>query len=113
VLVQWSATSQVLSYSLQHHETVVVDILEKLPVPYGLVRFGVAPDHQEVKNCIATFEQVATVYARIDGMFIPSYTFYMCSLTLLFLMAAVELELWGAGKGLSVGNVLQHFKHRG
>eukprot|EP00127_Corallochytrium_limacisporum_P005875 Clim_evm20s214 gene=Clim_evmTU20s214 len=33
-----------------------VDILERLPLPYGLVRFGVAPDHPEVKNCIHTFE---------------------------------------------------------
>src|SRR5690349_9416581 len=28
---------------------VSVDIIEKLPTPYGLVRFGVAPDHPEVK----------------------------------------------------------------
>src|SRR4051812_17455469 len=27
----------------------VVDVYEQLPVPYGLVRFGVAPDHPEVK----------------------------------------------------------------
>ena len=27
----------------------VVDMYEHLPVPYGLVRFGVAPDHPEVK----------------------------------------------------------------
>ena len=26
-----------------------MDILDKLPVPFGLVRFGVAPDHPEVK----------------------------------------------------------------
>ncbi|KAH7371397.1 hypothetical protein BKA66DRAFT_444108 [Pyrenochaeta sp. MPI-SDFR-AT-0127] len=32
---------------------------EQLPVPYGLVRFGVAPDHPEVKNCQDTFEEVA------------------------------------------------------
>ena len=32
-----------------------VDILEKLPVPFGLVRFGVAPDHPEVKNVESTF----------------------------------------------------------
>lgn len=30
---------------------VKIDILERLPVPYGLVRFGVAPDHPEVKVC--------------------------------------------------------------
>lgn len=34
---------------LQHHDLVQVDIYEKLPVPFGLVRFGVAPDHPEVK----------------------------------------------------------------
>jgi NADPH-dependent glutamate synthase beta subunit-like oxidoreductase len=28
---------------------VKVDMLEALPVPYGLARFGVAPDHPEVK----------------------------------------------------------------
>lgn len=28
---------------------VHVDMYESLPVPYGLVRFGVAPDHPEVK----------------------------------------------------------------
>lgn len=26
-----------------------VDMYEQLPVPFGLVRFGVAPDHPEVK----------------------------------------------------------------
>lgn len=26
-----------------------MDIYEKQPVPFGLVRFGVAPDHPEVK----------------------------------------------------------------
>ena len=28
-----------------------VDMYEQLPVPFGLVRFGVAPDHPEVKVC--------------------------------------------------------------
>lgn len=27
-----------------------IDIIERLPTPYGLVRYGVAPDHPEVKN---------------------------------------------------------------
>jgi adrenodoxin-NADP+ reductase len=40
-------------------QDAVVDMYEKLPVPYGLVRFGVAPDHPEVKNCQDTFEDVA------------------------------------------------------
>jgi adrenodoxin-NADP+ reductase len=32
---------------------------EQLPVPYGLVRFGVAPDHPDVKNCQETFSEAA------------------------------------------------------
>ena len=27
-----------------------LDVFEKLPVPYGLVRYGVAPDHPEVRQ---------------------------------------------------------------
>ncbi|KAH6368725.1 hypothetical protein HBI34_124690 [Parastagonospora nodorum] len=40
-------------------EDAVIDMYEQLLVPYGLVRFGVAPDHPEVKNCQDTFEEVA------------------------------------------------------
>lgn len=36
-----------------------IDIIERLPVPFGLVRFGVAPDHPEVKNVINTFTKTA------------------------------------------------------
>lgn len=28
-----------------------IDMYEALPVPFGLVRHGVAPDHPEVKVC--------------------------------------------------------------
>ncbi|RAH40212.1 NADPH-adrenodoxin reductase [Aspergillus brunneoviolaceus CBS 621.78] len=38
----------------------VVDMYEKLPVPFGLARYGVAPDHPEVKNCEDKFTEVAT-----------------------------------------------------
>lgn len=38
---------------------VTVDIVEKAPVPFGLVRYGVAPDHPEVKNVINTFTKIA------------------------------------------------------
>lgn len=30
-------------------ENTAVDMFEELPVPFGLVRYGVAPDHPEVK----------------------------------------------------------------
>ncbi len=38
---------------------VKVDLFEKLPAPFGLVRYGVAPDHQMIKNVIKVFEQTA------------------------------------------------------
>ncbi|KAM5149624.1 NADPH:adrenodoxin oxidoreductase, mitochondrial isoform 2-T2 [Callospermophilus lateralis] len=44
---------------LKHHTQAHVDIYEKQLVPFGLVRFGVAPDHPEVKNVINTFTQTA------------------------------------------------------
>ncbi|XP_073671095.1 NADPH:adrenodoxin oxidoreductase, mitochondrial isoform X2 [Paramisgurnus dabryanus] len=44
---------------LKARQDAVVDIYERLPVPFGLVRFGVAPDHPEVKNVINTFTQTA------------------------------------------------------
>ncbi|XP_043820524.1 NADPH:adrenodoxin oxidoreductase, mitochondrial isoform X2 [Dromiciops gliroides] len=44
---------------LKHHPRAQVDIYEKQLVPFGLVRFGVAPDHPEVKNVINTFTQTA------------------------------------------------------
>ncbi|XP_060058705.1 NADPH:adrenodoxin oxidoreductase, mitochondrial isoform X1 [Erinaceus europaeus] len=44
---------------LKHHPRARVDIYEKQLVPFGLVRFGVAPDHPEVKNVINTFTQTA------------------------------------------------------
>uniref|UniRef100_A0A8D1ZTA7 NADPH:adrenodoxin oxidoreductase, mitochondrial n=1 Tax=Sus scrofa TaxID=9823 RepID=A0A8D1ZTA7_PIG len=44
---------------LKHHSRARVDIYEKQLVPFGLVRFGVAPDHPEVKNVINTFTQTA------------------------------------------------------
>jgi ferredoxin/flavodoxin---NADP+ reductase len=38
---------------------VSVDMFERLPVPFGLVRFGVAPDHQKIKSVIRAFDKVA------------------------------------------------------
>src|SRR6476469_8156858 len=36
-----------------------IDIIDKLPVPYGLIRFGVAPDHQSLKAVSRRYDQVA------------------------------------------------------
>ncbi len=40
------------------HE-VHVDLLEYLPTPFGLVRSGVAPDHQKLKGAIKVYEGIA------------------------------------------------------
>ena len=47
--------------ALLKHERVVVevDLYDRLPTPYGLVRLGVAPDHQKIKSVTAAFDRVA------------------------------------------------------
>jgi ferredoxin--NADP+ reductase len=36
---------------------VEIDLIERLPTPWGLLRAGVAPDHQEIKRLDATFDR--------------------------------------------------------
>jgi ferredoxin--NADP+ reductase len=36
-----------------------IDIFDSLPVPYGLIRSGVAPDHQSIKGVSRRYEKVA------------------------------------------------------
>ena len=36
-----------------------IDILDRYPVPYGLIRFGVAPDHQSLKAVSKRYDKVA------------------------------------------------------
>src|SRR6478752_5851362 len=38
--------------------TVQVDVFDRLPVPYGLVRYGVAPDHPKIKSIIGQLRRV-------------------------------------------------------
>ena len=47
-------------FLLKGDPDVHVDIYERLPVPFGLVRYGVAPDHQEVKNVTLRFDEIAS-----------------------------------------------------
>ncbi len=39
---------------------ISVDLFDRLPAPFGLVRYGVAPDHQKIKNVIKIYEKIAT-----------------------------------------------------
>jgi NADPH-dependent glutamate synthase beta subunit-like oxidoreductase len=40
-------------------EKARIDILDRYPVPYGLIRFGVAPDHQSLKAVSKRYDKVA------------------------------------------------------
>ncbi|MDX6651497.1 MAG: ferredoxin/flavodoxin---NADP+ reductase [Solirubrobacterales bacterium] len=44
---------------LMKREGVEVDMFDRLPTPYGLVRGGVAPDHPKIKSVIRVYEKTA------------------------------------------------------
>jgi ferredoxin/flavodoxin---NADP+ reductase len=44
---------------LRSGRAVAVDLIDRLPTPYGLVRAGVAPDHQKLKAAIRVYEKIA------------------------------------------------------
>jgi ferredoxin--NADP+ reductase len=58
--------------NLQNDElTFSIDLIERLPTPWGLVRSGVAPDHPKIKTVAKVFEKVATagnvrLFAHVD-----------------------------------------------
>jgi ferredoxin--NADP+ reductase len=64
---------------------VEVDLFDRLPTPFGLVRGGVAPDHQKIKSVTAAFDKVAAN---------PRFRFF----------GNVEL-----GKHLSVDDLRRHY----
>ncbi len=41
-------------------DRVFIDMFEKLPTPHGLVRSGVAPDHQKIKSVARVYDKIAT-----------------------------------------------------
>jgi ferredoxin--NADP+ reductase len=62
-----------------------VDMFDRLPTPYGLVRAGVAPDHQKIKAVTGAFDKVAAH---------PRFRFF----------GGVEL-----GKDVSVSDLREHY----
>ncbi|GIV62399.1 MAG: NADP oxidoreductase [Rhodothermaceae bacterium] len=44
----------------QEEFPVEVDLFDRLPTPYGLVRYGVAPDHEKIRNVIRMYERTAS-----------------------------------------------------
>jgi ferredoxin--NADP+ reductase len=43
----------------QPNLTIEIDMYDRLPTPYGLVRLGVAPDHQKIKSVTKVFDRTA------------------------------------------------------
>lgn len=44
---------------LKAHPSLVIDMIDMLPTPFGLIRYGVAPDHQDTKNVTNEFTEIA------------------------------------------------------
>lgn len=51
---------------------VSVDLIERLPAPFGLVRYGVAPDHPRIKEIIKALQRVL---AKPEVRFLGNVTF--------------------------------------
>ena len=41
-----------------HDPNILIDLIERLPVPYGLLRFGVAPDHPRIKGIARVLHEI-------------------------------------------------------
>jgi ferredoxin--NADP+ reductase len=52
-------TAQALQNSQTEDLKFSIDMIERLPTPWGLVRSGVAPDHPKIKTVAKVFEKVA------------------------------------------------------
>ena len=52
--------AQALQNSQNENLKFAIDMIERLPTPWGLVRSGVAPDHPKIKTVAKVFEKIAT-----------------------------------------------------
>lgn len=52
-------SAQALQNSQDENRVFAIDLFERLPTPWGLVRNGVAPDHPKIKSVAKVFEKIA------------------------------------------------------
>ena len=52
-------TAQAFQKAQSDDRTFAIDMIERLPTPWGLVRSGVAPDHPKIKTVSKVFEKIA------------------------------------------------------
>lgn len=60
-------TAQALNNSSDNERTFLIDMFDRLPTPWGLVRSGVAPDHPKIRTVTKVFEKIAAE---------PNYRFF-------------------------------------
>ena len=51
---------------LTSDEPVSVEVLDRLPAPYGLVRYGVAPDHVKMKSVIRVLQRPFSTLPELE-----------------------------------------------
>ena len=44
--------------ALTGHDEAAIDVIDRLPTPFGLVRYGVAPDHEKMKSVAVALRRV-------------------------------------------------------
>ena len=52
--------AQALQNLSNESQSFAIDMIERLPTPWGLVRSGVAPDHPKIKTVAKVFEKIAS-----------------------------------------------------
>jgi ferredoxin--NADP+ reductase len=53
-------TAQALNNSANEERKFLIDMFDRLPTPWGLVRSGVAPDHPKIRTVTKVFEKIAS-----------------------------------------------------
>ena len=54
-------------HAMQRLKQLRIDMLERLPAPHGLVRYGVAPDHDDMKNVTKKLDTMANEFVNWHG----------------------------------------------
>ncbi len=52
-------TAQALNNSCDNDRNFLIDMFDRLPTPWGLVRSGVAPDHPKIRTVTKVFEKIS------------------------------------------------------
>ncbi|MEV7632641.1 FAD-dependent oxidoreductase [Microbacterium sp. NPDC089318] len=59
-----------LAQAVKAHESigaVEIDLFESLPAPYGLIRYGVAPDHPRIKGIVTSLHEMLDAFPETGG----------------------------------------------